>query len=285
MPNEPLAPTDLSVIMSVYYKDQPDALRACLDSLLHQTRPADEILVTVDGPVPQELDAVLTEYAERITLFRLPENCGAAIARQRSLAEVSTTVTAVMDADDVCVLHRFEAQLAALVDDDLDLVGAAMYEFDGDAVGAPEDLIVARRPGVRTEDIAAKVKTVTPFNHPTIMMRTQLARAVGGYRPVALLEDYDFIARMVAHGAKVANLAEPLVYFRVNDAMLQRRLHRKSFVSEWQLQRNLVSYGLISWPRAVCNYLARNTFRVLPPPLLRFAYGVLFRSEAGIGKN
>ena len=273
MPNEPLAPTDLSVIMSVYHKDQPDALRACLDSLLHQTRPADEILVTVDGPVPQELDAVLTEYAERITLFRLPENCGAAIARQRSLAEVSTTFTAVMDADDVCVLHRFEAQLAALVDDDLDRVGAA------------EDLIVARRPGVRTEDIAAKVKTVTPFNHPTIMMRTQLARAVGGYRPVALLEDYDFIARMVAHGAKVANLAEPLVYFRVNDAMLQRRLHRKSFVSEWQLQRNLVSYGLISWPRAVCNYLARNTFRVLPPPLLRFAYGVLFRSEAGIGKN
>lgn len=284
-PAEPPAPTDLSVIMSVYHKDRPDALRACLESVLHQTRPAEEILVTVDGPVARELDAVLAEYAGRITLFRLPENCGAAIARQRSLDEVSTTYTAVMDADDVCLPHRFETQLAAIVESDLDLVGAAMYEFDGDGDGAPEELIVARRLGTPTEDIAKKVKMVTPFNHPTIMMRTECARAVGGYRPVALLEDYDFVARMLAHGAKAANLAEPLLYFRVNDAMLQRRLHKKSFVSEWQLQRNLVSYGLISWPRAVCNYLARNTFRVLPQPLLRFAYRVLFRAEARVGKN
>lgn len=287
-PNEPSAPrlqTDLSVIMSVYHRDQPDALRVCLDSLLHQTRPAEEILVTVDGPVGQELDAVLAEYADHITLFRLPANCGAAIARQRSLDEVTTTYTAVMDADDVCLPHRFEFQLAALADDNLDLVGAAMYEFDGDGDGEPEELIVARRPGTPTEEIAKKVKTVTPFNHPTVIMRTELARAVGGYRPVALLEDYDFLARMLAHGAKAANLVEPLLYFRVNDAMFQRRLHKKAFVSEWRLQRNLVSYGLISWPRAVFNFFARNTFRVLPPQLLRFAYRVLFRSEAGAGNS
>lgn len=145
-------------------------------------------------------------------------------------------------------------QLAALADDDLDLVGAAMYEFDGDGDGEPEELIVARRPGTPTEEIAKKVKTVTPFNHPTIIMRTELARAAGGYRPVALLEDYDFLARMLAHGAKAANLVEPLLYFRVNDAMFQRRLHKKAFVSEWRLQRNLVSYGLISWLRAVFNF-------------------------------
>lgn len=272
--------TDLSVIMSVYHKDKPAALRTCLDSLLGQTLQAEEILVTADGPLGAELDAVLAEYSEYITLFRLPENRGSAVARQRSLDEVNTTYFAVMDADDVCLPQRFATQLPVLVDGNLDVVGAAMYEFDGDGHGAPEDLVIAQRAGTKTSEIASRVKIATPFNHPTVLMRTESVRAAGGYRAVAFLEDYDLFARLLANGAKAANLAEPLLYFRVNDAMFQRRLNKQAFVSEWQLQRNLVSYGLISWPRAVFNFLLRNTFRLLPRPLLRLAYRVLFRSAA-----
>lgn len=272
--------TDLSVIMPVYHKDKPAALRACLDSLLRQTLQAEKILVTADGPLGAELDAVLAEYSEYITLFRLPENRGSAIARQRSLDEVTTTYVAVMDADDVCLPQRFATQLPMLVDENLDVVGAAMYEFDGDGHGAPEDLVIAQRTGTKTSEIATRIKTATPFNHPTVVMRTECVRAAGGYRPVDFLEDYDLFARMLANGAQAANLVEPLLYFRVNDAMFQRRLNKRAFLSEWRLQRNLVSYGLISWPRAVFNFLLRNSFRLLPGPLLRLVYRVLFRSAA-----
>ena len=45
----------ISVLMSVYKKENPEYLRASLESILVQTRTADEILLIEDGPLTQEL--------------------------------------------------------------------------------------------------------------------------------------------------------------------------------------------------------------------------------------
>lgn len=52
-----------SVALSVYGKDDPDCFDIALESLLSQTLVPDEIVLVVDGPVPEGIDAVIKKYA------------------------------------------------------------------------------------------------------------------------------------------------------------------------------------------------------------------------------
>ena len=62
-----------------------------------------------------------------------------------------------------------------------------------------------------------------PFNHPTVVYRRSAVQAAGGYTDMALMEDYLLFARMVDAGARPANLAEPLVCYRVGAGAYARR--------------------------------------------------------------
>ena len=42
---------EFSVLMSVYYKENPEYLKRALDSILNQTITADEIVLIKDGPL------------------------------------------------------------------------------------------------------------------------------------------------------------------------------------------------------------------------------------------
>lgn len=58
----------ISVLMSVYKKENPEYLRAPLESILVQTRTADEILLIEDGPLTQELYQVVAEYQKNVII-------------------------------------------------------------------------------------------------------------------------------------------------------------------------------------------------------------------------
>ncbi|VEI44574.1 putative UDP-galactose--lipooligosaccharide galactosyltransferase [Actinobacillus equuli] len=57
-----------SVLMSLYFKESPQFLRECFESLKAQTRPADEIVVLFDGKVTPELDAIVVEYEQQLPI-------------------------------------------------------------------------------------------------------------------------------------------------------------------------------------------------------------------------
>ena len=56
--------SNFSVLMSLYVKEKPEYLRQCMDSILAQTVLPDQIVVVKDGPLTEELDAVLDEYVQ-----------------------------------------------------------------------------------------------------------------------------------------------------------------------------------------------------------------------------
>lgn len=45
---------EFSVLMSVYYKENPEYLKRALDSILNQTITADEIVLIKDGPLTKD---------------------------------------------------------------------------------------------------------------------------------------------------------------------------------------------------------------------------------------
>ena len=107
-------------------------------------------------------------------------------------------------------------------------------------------------------------------------MRTTAVNEAGGYHEVHHMEDYDLWARLLSSGARFHNLPEALTLFRTSPAQFQRRTGRGMFAAERQMQRNLVSYGLVSRPRSWVNLVVRTAYRLLPTGLLTAAYGRLF---------
>ena len=55
-----------SVLMSVYYKEKPEYIVECFDSLLKQTCLANEWVVVEDGPLTKEVYDVLDSYQKKI---------------------------------------------------------------------------------------------------------------------------------------------------------------------------------------------------------------------------
>jgi len=260
----------LAVLMSVYHKVDPTEFAEALDSIFTQTRPADEVILVKDGPLTDELEAVIASYGDAITVVPLERNCGLGAALARGLEHVTAEFTARMDTDDVSVPHRFETQLAWFArHPETDALGAAMVEFTGD-----RELGVRAMPEHAIE-IQRYAKINSPMNHPTVMFRTQSVRDAGGYQPIKNLEDYDLWARMLASGMRLHNLQEPLVRFRLDDAVFSRRA-QGMWESEVQLQRNLAAYGLISKKRGVFNLLVRTAYRAIPAGLVRRVYQTLF---------
>lgn len=265
----------LTVLMTVYHRVQPEHLDAALTSLWEQTRPARHTILVIDGPIGQALDNVVVTHERthpELTVVRCAHNRGAGPASQTGLELVETPWLARLDSDDIARADRFEKQWAALTDNpQLDVVGSALAEFEG----TPDNVVRVRRLPERHADIVKYARINSPINNPSALLRTAKVREVGGYRDVRLMEDYDLWARLLAAGATFANLPEPLVFFRA-DGMFDRRTAAGIFRGELQMQHTLVELGLISRLRAVVNVVARTAFRLLPTQLMSRAYRRLF---------
>ena len=51
-----------SVLMSVYYKEKPQYLKLAIQSMLDQTVAPDEFIIVKDGPLTDELDAIINDF-------------------------------------------------------------------------------------------------------------------------------------------------------------------------------------------------------------------------------
>ena len=94
-----------SVSMCVYGGDNTEWFKTAVESVLNQTVKASEIVLVVDGPVPQTLDEIICEYEKNdvFNVIRFAENQGHGNARRAGLKAASNELVALMDADDICV--------------------------------------------------------------------------------------------------------------------------------------------------------------------------------------
>ena len=105
-----------------------------------------------------------------------------------------------------------------------------------------------------------------------MLFRAELVREVGGYTDFALMEDYLLWAKMIVAGARVANVAEPLVKYRVGAGAYARRGGVRQLRAELALQRRFRAIGFTSRRQCVRNVLVRGGYRLVPERLRRLAY-------------
>lgn len=270
-----------TLLMSTYAADDPGFLRdAFVSSTTAQTRPPAEVVLVQDGPVPDELAAEIKRLVAQspvpVQHLVLPENVGLGPALDAGLAASSHEIVARMDADDISVPDRFERQLP-LVEAGADLVGSGLLEF-----GASVDDVVGRRtPPTDPDEIRRVIRFRDPFNHPTVVYRRAAVLAAGGYTDMALLEDYLLFTRMVLGGAVPANIADPLVYYRVGAGAYARRGGAELLRSELRLQRRFRRLGLTTRTEFLRNVAVRGGYRLIPEGVRKVAYRRLLANRTG----
>jgi len=270
-----------SLLMSTWAGDDPAQLAAAYrSSVEEQTRPPDEVVLVQDGPVPAELAAALatleTSGAVTTRVVRLEHNRGLGPALQAGLAVCSHEIVARMDTDDLSAPDRFEKQLP-VVEAGADIVGSGLWEFGA----GPDDIVGRRTPPIDPEEIRRVVRFRDPFNHPTVIYRKSAVLAAGGYVDLPLLEDYLLFTRMVEGGARPANLAEPLVFYRVGEGAYARRGGRALLRSEVALQRRFRRLGITSRREFVRNVAVRGGYRLVPEGVRKLAYRSLLANRTG----
>ncbi len=273
-------PPTLTVLMTAYHGTSVEELERSVASIIGQTRPPEELLLVVDGPVPPALDGAIDAAAAAhptLRVERLPENVGSGLASARGLEVATGEFVARHDSDDVSLPQRLERQMAAVEERGLDLVGAQMLEFEG----SPDHVVGVRTAPRTHEQIVRRLRVNNPINNPTVVFRRALAQEVGGYADLRYMQDYDLFGRLLAAGARAENLAEPLVLFNAGDAMISRRGGWRMVRADLDVQRRLRDTGAFGNVVLARNMVARAAFRVIPPTLLKRVYGVMFRRSAG----
>lgn len=267
----------ISVLMSVYYKEQPDYLETALDSVFRQTVPAAQVVLVKDGPLTEGLDKVIGRFEREnplMTVVPLPRNVGLGNALNEGLKHCEYDLVARMDSDDICVEDRFERQLKAFADDpSLGIVGGWIDEFESD----PDVIVSCRRPPQYHYELESFFKSKSPLNHMTVMFRKEVVKAVGGYQHFYLLEDYWLWGRLIAARTKFYNVPSCLVKVRGGASMTARRGGWKYFKSEARLQKKFLEMGLIGYGNFFRNVSVRFVVRMVPNRARKYVYSKLLR--------
>ena len=275
--------TNLAVVMSVCLSDNPAQFRDAVSSILLQTLSPDEILIVIDGPVPEELDHEVEKIAANsvIHIIRLPENLGLGGARHIGVKAAQSEIIAVMDSDDISIPERFALQKPYLDRNESDVVGGYIEEFDlrlGDAGRI-------RRVPTSHQAIFRFGRWRTPINHVTIMFRREVYLRAGGYHTIRMVEDWDLCHRLLMSGARFMTVAKVLVHVRCGSAMLFRRrgimYMRKEIALFWRMLRS----GYLSPLQFAGNVAIRIMARLMPNVLLRQLYRNALREHGGLFEN
>ncbi len=274
-----------TLLLSTYGGDDPGYLRTAFDSsTLGQTRPPSEVVLVQDGPVPAALEAEIADIVASSDIpvlhLALADNVGLGPALDAGLAVSSHEIVARMDADDVSMPERFARQLP-IIEAGADIVGSGLIEF-----GAGIDDVVGRRtPPTDPEVIRRVIRFRDPFNHPTVVYRRAAVLAAGGYTDMALLEDYLLFTRMVEAGAVPANIADPLVYYRVGAGAYARRGGTALLRSEVALQRRFRQLGITSRTEFARNVAVRGGYRLVPEGVRKVAYRRLLANRTSAARR
>ena len=263
-----------SVLMSLYKKEHPEYLRIALDSMLNQTVKPDEIVFVLDGPLTEELFAVVEEYKSHLKIVVNEENLGLGLALNKGLEVCRNELVARMDTDDISKPSRCEKQLKRFEEKpELAIVGSYIDEFVGDT----SNVISQRRVPLTTEAIYNYAKRRSAFNHPAVMYRKSAVLAEGGYSDLKRNQDVDLFGRMLFAGYKAENIDESLLWFRSSNELTARRKSWENTKSYIDTIKKFWKMGYSSFADYAKVAVAQTGMFILPASMQDWVYKKFLR--------
>lgn len=269
---------EYSVLLTVYISDNPEFFRLSLESMIKQTVPSNDIVIVMDGPVSDEIQAIIEEYSNNkknnIHPLQLEKNKGLGLALNAGLEICKNELIARMDSDDISMPTRCEKQLAMFeADPELDIVGCPVLEF----VGTPENVVGKRDVPLDNKSIHKYNKRRDPFNHPAVMYRKSKVMKYGPYGDYRKNQDTDLWIKLLSNGCKGANLPEYLLMFRFDEGTYKKRKSWTNTKCLLDIRKRAWKMGYSSFMDYAVVAIAQIGVFILPESFQRFVYTKVLR--------
>jgi len=244
-----------SVLLPIYFQDDPQLLSIAIHSIWNdQTVKPGEVVLVLDGPIPDYLQSEVTKWAyvigDKLKIIPIEKNVGLGAALNIGLKNCSFELVARMDADDVSLPYRFERQLSAFEQSpEVDIVGGAAIEIDesGNDIGF-------REMPVSHEDIISAI-WAAPVIHPSVMYRRDAILGIGGYDDnLTRRQDYELWFRCAKIGLQFRNVYEPVVKYRFTRSTHAKQPVKLAFKQAMIGYRGSRDLNLEFWKRVACFY-------------------------------
>lgn len=259
-----------SFLASVYKNTKIDEMKICVDGMINQTYSPEQIVIVIDGEIPDDLQCYVKDLAEEkpglYTLVPLSKNVGLGRALNAGMKECRNELVARIDTDDYAVPVRCEEQVKFMEEHpEYGVVGGNIAEFIDDL----DNIVAYRNVSETHEEICKFMKVRCPFNHVSVMLRKSEVEKAGGYQHWYLNEDSFLWARMFLAGCKFYNIQKDLVYARVGKDMYKRRGGYKYYKSERDLFKFMYKNKIINWFEYQIAKFVRFVVQVLMPNNIR----------------
>ena len=214
----------ISVLLPVYNAE--NFIAESIQSILDQTEPDFELLVIDDCSTDRSLEIIEGFQDPRIILRKKKSNSGYTESLNWGIDQARGKYIARMDADDISLPQRFEKQLLFLEQNQL----VAMCGTEALVEGSNLKFNYPCEP----EAIQANLLLGSSLIHPSIMGKTDIFKAYKYDILKEPAEDYDLFTRLAARGKPLANLAEPLLIYRVHNNQISNVQNQKQVESAQQ---------------------------------------------------
>ena len=272
----------ISVLMSVYAKEKPEFFKQAAESMIHQTRQPDEILLVKDGPLTDELEKAIQEIQQELsdagskiefTTYQFEQNVQLGRALRKGVELCKHEFIARMDTDDISLPNRLEKQYNYLQEhENIAIIGGYIEEFCEET---GETSI--RNTPVEMATIRKYARFRNPLNHMTVMFRKQAILDAGNYEHYPYFEDYHLWSRALASGYEIDSIPEIMVRARVGTEMYGRRgglAYCKTALSLRKEQHRLGLTNFIEYLIACCISIS---ITLVPNALRKSIYQTLLR--------
>ncbi|MBL8897506.1 MAG: glycosyltransferase [Planctomycetes bacterium] len=239
-------PPAISVLVPI--RGAGEHLPLALDSLGAQSEADYEALLVDDGAS----DAVRAELERRARADRRLRvlrcaGSGLVAALNTGLAAAQAPLLARFDADDWMHPERLSRQRAHFaVHPALALSATRFHLLDAVPGGGYERYRDWQNGLLEGEAIHRARFIESPLAHPTICIRTELLRSLGGYRELDWPEDYDLFLRLLEGGHRVEKLAEDLHGWRDHPQRTSRVDPRYAPEAFLRLKAHFLARGVLA---------------------------------------
>ena len=219
----------LAVILPAYNAE--NFIAECLESLLNQTF-SDFCILVVNDASTDNTGKILETYAAkdaRLLVYHFSENQGEPAVMQFAmdmLNYMNVEYVARMDADDICVPHRFEKQVQYLDEHpEIDILGSNALLFNN---GQTDKTTKVSTLPLLDKDIKAHFSLARDnIINPSSMWRHSSIKDLPiNYAQTATAPDFHMWVQCALHKKTFANLPEPLLLYRIHQGQASK-IHDK----------------------------------------------------------
>lgn len=276
-----------SVLITTYHGEKPEFLDASLKSVLvNQTCKPDQLVLVLDGPIPETLDAVIKEYKNNfpdiVEVIYTPVNQGQSKASAEGFKYLKNEIFARMDSDDICLEDRFEKQLEIFTrNKEVDVIGGWIAEFDYDP-SKPHSLRIVPE---NHNEIIKMFRKKNPINNMTVMLKKSEVEKAGGYGRETVNEDYSLYAHMWVNGSIFYNIQQVLCNVRVGNDMVGRRNDFRIYKDWRKDQKYLYKNKKHSFLTVFVSDFRCFLFVITPKWIKKILYKNVLRKKSGSDKK